>query len=65
METTKQKGWKCVKSFIPVEAKIPAKPRRVSLENIQQVQVFKILIVIGQFTADGRVGPRNQCTPAD
>ena len=37
----------------------------VSMENIQQVQVLKMVTVIGQFTADGRVGHRNQCTPAD
>ena len=29
---------------------------RVSMENIQQVQVLKMVTVIGQFTADGRVG---------
>ena len=38
---------------------------RVSMENIQKVQVLKMVTVIGQFTADSRVGPRNQCTPAD
>ena len=36
---------------------------RVSMENIQQV--LNMVTVIGQFTADSRVGPRNQCTPAD
>ena len=38
---------------------------RVSMENIQQVQVLKMVTVIGQFITDSRVGPRNQCTPAD
>ena len=38
---------------------------RVSMENIQQVSLLQMVTVIGQFTADGRVGPRNQCTPAD
>ena len=38
---------------------------RMSMENIQQVGLLKMVTVIGQFTADSRVGPRNQCTPAD
>ena len=38
---------------------------RMSVENIQQVGLLKMVTVIGQFTADSRVGPRNQCTPAD
>ena len=36
-----------------------------TMENIQQVQVLKMVTVIGQFTADSRVGSRIQCTPAD
>ena len=46
---------------IRIEAKIAAKTidTRASRENIRQITV------IGQFTADSRVGSRNQCTPAD
>ena len=56
----KQRSKNDEKSFMPIEAKIAAKSRRVSMENIQQV-----VTMIGQFTADSRVGSRNQCTPAD
>ena len=34
-----------------------------SLENIQEV--VEMVTVIGQYTADSRVGSRSQCTPAD
>ena len=41
---------------MPAEAKFAA-------ENIQEV--VEMVTVIGQLAADSRVGPRNQCTPAD
>ena len=48
---------------MPIEAKIvPPNLGATSPENSWNAYGN---IVIGQFTADSRVGARNQCTPAD